>query len=188
MKLLCIISSLAWLGARALDQQPAGRRAGLAMVLQFSYAGVKADLIAQADKMPEAHYGFRPGTMPDVRTFAEVMMHVADGQHDVCASIKGVPSPAAQRRSEATPTAKADVVRALADSFAFCDDVFAATTDENALGFVRQGPNELTRASVLYGLLAHSAEMYGIGTVYLRLNGIVPPSTERQRSKGATGG
>ena len=83
---------------------------------------------------------------------------------------------------------KAEFTKALADSFTFCDDAFSSTTDENALQFVRQGPNELTRASVLYGLLAHNAEMYGIGTVYLRLKGIVPPSTEVQtKGRGGNG-
>jgi hypothetical protein len=49
--------------------------------------------------------------------------------------------------------------------------------------FVKQGPNELPRAAALFGLLAHNSEMYGIGTVYLRLKGIVPPSTERANAR-----
>jgi hypothetical protein len=57
-------------------------------------------------------------------------------------------------------------VKVLADSFAFCDDAFSATTDENAMQSMRQGPNELPRDAVLFGLLAHNSEMYGIGTVY----------------------
>ena len=84
--------------------------------------------------------------------------------------------------------AKAQFVKVLADAFAFCDDVFSSTTDENAVSFIRQGPNEITRAMALYGLLAHNSEIYGIGTVYLRLKGIVPPSTERQNAaRGRSG-
>ena len=93
MKRLCLIPWLMCLGATLTAQQSAGRHAGLATVLQFSYGGIKADLMAQAERMPEAHYGFRPGTMPDVRTFAEVMMHVADSQRAVCASVTGAPLP-----------------------------------------------------------------------------------------------
>jgi hypothetical protein len=170
----------------AIAQQPAGRKAGLATVLQLSYQGIKADLIAEAEKMPAADYGLKPGEMPEMRTFGQLFAHVAAGQFGTCAAVKGVPNPAAGQKLEQTLKTKAEFVKALTDSFAFCDDAFASTTDENALQFVRQGPNELTRASVLYGLLAHNAEMYGIGTVYLRLKGIVPPSSERQ-TKGRGG-
>jgi hypothetical protein len=71
----------------------------------------------------------------------------------------------------------------LSDSFAFCDEAFSSTTDENAMQFVKQGPNELPRVAALFGLLAHSTEMYGVGTIYLRLKGIVPPSTERANAR-----
>ena len=161
-----------------IAEQPAGRRVGLATFLQLAYGGIKADLLAAAEKMPEADYEFKPGSMPEVRTFGQLFRHVAAGQLDTCAAVKGVPSPAAEKKQD--PRTKADFVKGLVDSFAFCDDIFSSTTDENALEFVRQGPNELTRASLLYGLLAHNAEMYGIATVYLRLKGIVTPSTERQ--------
>jgi hypothetical protein len=170
----------------AIAQQPAGRKAGLATVLQLSYQGIKADLIAEAEKMPEADYGLQPGGMPEMRTFGQLFAHVAAGQFGTCAAVKGVPNPSAGQKLEQTLKTKAEFVKALRDSFAFCDDAFSSTTDENALQFVRQGPNELTRASVLYGLLAHNAEMYGIGTVYLRLKGIVPPSSERP-TKGRAG-
>jgi hypothetical protein len=168
------------LTATAVAQQPAGRRAGLATALQLSYGGIKADLIAEAEKMPEADYGLKPGENPEVRTFGQLFAHVAASQFGTCAALKSAPNPAAGKNFEQELKTKMEFVKVLRDSFAFCDDVFASTTDQNSLEFVRRGPNELTRASVLYGLLAHNAEMYGIGTVYLRLKGIVPPSTERQ--------
>jgi hypothetical protein len=153
---------------------------GLTTVLQLSYAGIKADLIAAAEKMPADDYTFKPGPMPEVRTFGRLFTHVAAGHFATCAAVRGVPSPVAGKKLEQELTTKAEITKFLAESFAFCDEAFASTTEQNALEFVRQGPNELTRASVLYGLLAHNAEMYGVGTVYLRLKGIVPPSTERQ--------
>jgi hypothetical protein len=183
-----VVGACLLVSSLANARQPSGRKAGLAMVLQLSYEGIKADLLAQADKMPEADYGFKPGPMSEVRTFGQVVAHVADGQFGTCAAVKGVPNPAASKNLQKQPETKAEFVKALAESFAFCDDVFSSTTDANALDFVRQGPNELTRASVLYGLLAHNAEMYGVGTVYLRLKGLVPPSTERQtRPRGGAG-
>jgi len=174
---LCLI--LACVAATA-HAQPPGRKAGLALALQLSYGGLKADLLAEAEAMPDTDYTFKPGPMAEVRTFGQVIGHIASSQSDMCAALKGIPNPMAGRQLEQELKTKTELVKALAESFALCDDVFASTTDENALEFVRRGPNELTRASVLYGLLAHNAEMYGIGTVYLRLKGIVPPSTEKQ--------
>jgi len=182
----CFVAALMLMAPVAIAQQPAGRKAGLATVLQLSYGGIKADLVAEAEKMPEVDYSLKPGPMPEVRTFGQLFAHVAAGQFGTCAVVKGVPNPVAGKNLEQELKTKAEFVKALADSFAFCDDAFSSTTDENALQFVSQGPNELTRASVLYGLLAHNAEMYGIGTVYLRLKGIVPPSSERQ-TKGRGG-
>lgn len=172
--------TLALIAPATIPQQPVGRKAGLALVLQLSYEGIKADLLAEAEKMPESDYALKPGTMPEVRTFGQLFAHVADGQFGTCAAVRGVPNPVAGRNLERELKSKAEFIKALRESFTFCDEVFSSTSDENALQFVRQGPNELTRASVLYGLLAHNAEMYGIGTVYLRLKGIVPPSTEHQ--------
>ena len=60
----------------------------------------------------------------------------------------------------------------------------SSTTDENALQTVRQGNNEVTRAAALYGVLVHGNEMYGTSAVYLRLKGVVPPSTEGRGRRG----
>lgn len=73
------------------------------------------------------------------------------------------------------------VAKALADSFAYCDPAFAALTDAGAVEYVRQGPNEVARGSVLAGLIAHSNEIYGTAVPYMRMKGLVPPSTERQQ-------
>jgi hypothetical protein len=174
------VVALILIASNAFAQPPGGRKAGLATVLRISYDGIKANLIAEAEKMPAEDYGLKPGPMPEVRSFGQVVAHVAAGQFGTCAAVKGVANPIAGKNLEQELKTKAELVKTLMDSFAFCDDVFSSTTEENAVEFVRMGQNELTRASVLYGLLAHNAEMYGIGTVYLRLKGIVPPSTERQ--------
>jgi hypothetical protein len=75
-------------------------------------------------------------------------------------------------------TTKAEFVKALADSFAFCDDAFASLTDATAMQMVTRGRGQQTRAWVLADLIAHSNEMYGTAAVYLRAKGIVPPSTD----------
>ena len=97
--------------------------------------------------------------------------------------MKGVPNPVAGKNLERDLKTKTEFVQALADSFALCDDVFASTTDDNAVQFILQGGTEMPRASVLSFLLEHNAEMYGVGTVYLRLKNLVPPSTERENAR-----
>jgi hypothetical protein len=81
-------------------QTPAGRRAGLATVLQLSYAGIKADLTAAAEKMPSDDYALKPGPSPEVRTFGALMAHVAAGQYGTCAAVRSVPSPVAGKKLE----------------------------------------------------------------------------------------
>lgn len=172
-----------------MQEAAAPTRVGLAAALQGSYSGLKGMVTAEAAKMPERDYGSKPSAMPEVRTFSQVIAHIAESQFDTCARVKGVPHPMQGKQLEQELNNKADVTKALADSFAFCDEVFSATTDENALQPVRMqfGPRvlELPRVSVLYGLLAHTSEMYGIGTVYLRAKGLVPPGSEPQgRGRG----
>jgi hypothetical protein len=84
-------------------------------------------------------------------------------------------------------TTKAEFVRALADSFAFCDDAFATLTDQNALELVTQGRGQVARGAVLSNLVAHDNEEYGIITVYMRLKGAVPPSTADRPARGGGG-
>lgn len=167
----------------ALAAQPAqpARKVSLAAYLQMAYAGVKADLTDAAEAMPAADYAFKPSSMPDVRTFGQTMAHVASGHFGICAALRGVPNPHGAEKLEQGATSKADVVKLLAESFAFCDGAVASLGDENANEFVSQARAEMPRSAALFGLIAHDAEMYGISTVYLRARNIVPPSTARER-------
>jgi hypothetical protein len=182
-RIMCLVSGLVVAVAVASAQQPPpdGQKVGLAASVQRSYAGIKMNLTQNAEKMPEADYTFKPGSMTEVRTFGALFMHVANAQYGQCAAVKGVPNPNQGTDLEKTKTTKPDIVKALADSFAFCDEAFASTTDENAAQYVKAGRNELTRAAALFNLIAHDNEMFGTSNVYLRSKGIVPASTERQR-------
>src|SRR4051812_4763626 len=161
---------------------PGGQKFGLATSLQRGYANLKMNLTQEAEKMPEADYNFKPGTTAEVRPFGRVIAHVAEAQFGQCSSVNSVPNPMQGKHLEEELKTKAEIVKALADSFALCDTAFSSTTDENALQFVKQGPNEVTRAAALYGVLVHGNELYGTGAVYLRSKNIVPPSTERMQS------
>jgi hypothetical protein len=159
---------------------PAGMKFGLATYLHASYDGVKADLLDAANRMPADDYGFKPGAAAEMRSYGQLFAHIAEGQFGTCAAIRGIANPNLGRSLERELTTKTDVVRALSDSFAFCDPAFATLTDEHALQFVKVGKGEVVRGAVITGLFAHNSEMYGIATVYLRAKNLVPPSTERQ--------
>ena len=105
-------------------------------------------------------------------------------------------SSASARASPACPTrwqgknleqelkTKAELTKALADSFAICDKAFDAVTDANATEMVKAGQNEQTRAASLYGVIVHGNEIAGTAYAYLRTKGLVPPSTERAGMRG----
>ena len=173
----CIIA-LGITSASTFAQTPAPRRVGLVDYVKAGYAGVKRDLLAAAERMPDADYAFKPTQMREARTYAAVIGHAADGMFDSCARAKGVANP--HPDVEKTLTEKTQVVRALAESIAFFDEAFSSLTDQTAQEYVRQGPAEVPRVAALMGLLAHNAEMYGISTVYLRARNLVPPASERR--------
>lgn len=182
----CLSSLVVLVAATAFAQAPG---TGIAANLQGQYAGIKANVTAAAAAMPEAAYGYKPGTTPEARTFAQAMGHIADAQFGQCAGPSGMANPSQGTNLEEL-SAKADVVKALADSFAFCDKAFGSLTDESALEVVSGGRGGPTaRAVGLYGMIVHSNEMYGTVAAYLRANDIVPPSTaNRGRGRGGRGG
>jgi hypothetical protein len=164
--------------AFAQGGQMQGQKIGLATSLQRGYAGLKTNFTAAAEKMPDADYNFKPGTTPEARTFGAAIAHIAQSQFGQCSGLKGVPNPMAGKNLEQDLKTKAEITKALADSFALCDDLFANVTDASAIEMVKAGNNEQTRAASLYGVIVHGNEMAGTAYVYLRSKNIVPPSTE----------
>lgn len=186
-RVACVFFGCVLVAAVANAQGPPQGPVGTAMAMQRNYAQLKNNITASAEKMPEADYFFKP--TPDIRGYGQLWAHVADAQFGQCSGVKGVPNPRQGQPSFEQLTTKAEVQKALADSFAFCDDVFASLTDESAAQMVSNGRGgQQSRAAGLMGVLTHGSEMYGIGTVYLRLKGLVPPSTELfMRGRGAAG-
>jgi hypothetical protein len=162
-------------GACALSAQSPNP---LSAEVKWSYTSIKNSLTKLADKMPAEKYSFRP--TPDVETFARRIAHIADANMNVCSGLNGERKPL----GAASKTSKAELVAALKESFDYCDGVFNALTDVAAVEKVssRLGgpfPPEPTRSrlATLYNLVRHSNEMYGYMAVYLRLNGVTPPTS-----------
>ena len=186
-RILAVMSVL-MLAASAAAAQPPPGPVGTALGLQRNYAQMKNNITSSAEKMPEADYFFKP--TPDIRGYGQLWAHVADAQFGQCSGAKGVPNPRQGQPSFETLTTKAEIVKALADSYAFCDDAFSSLTDASASEMISNGRGgQQSRAVALLGVIGHGSEMYGIGTVYLRLKGQIPPSTELfMRGRGAPGG
>ncbi|MBI3403166.1 MAG: DinB family protein [Acidobacteria bacterium] len=164
--------------AFAQGGQVQGQKVGIATSVQRGYATLKTNFTQAAEKMPEADYAFKPGSTPEARTFGAAIAHIAQAQFGQCSGLKGVPNPMQGKNLEMELKTKAEITKALADSFALCDDLFAGVTDANATDMVKQGMNEVTRVAALYGVIVHGNEMAGTAYVYLRSKNIVPPSTE----------
>ena len=141
-----------------------------------NYTLIKNNLVRTAEKMPDEHYNFKPAA--ESRSFGEAIGHVADSQARSCSLVNG------QSKSvdAASKTTKPDLVAALKESFAICDTAFDALTDAGASQMVRLGQStrERSKLGLLFGMTSHSNEQYGYLAVYLRLKGIVPPSSEPQ--------
>jgi DinB superfamily len=142
------------------------------------YNIVKGFMSGTADKMPEENYSFKP--TPDIRTFAQMVAHVADTQAAACSTAAG----AVKRLGAAQKTTKADLVAALKDSFDICDAAWAGMTDASAAEPASFGPFKGSKLLVLEFNTAHSYEEYGYMSIYLRLKGITPPSSERPAGGG----
>jgi uncharacterized damage-inducible protein DinB len=137
-----------------------------------SYSGIKNTLLKAADKMSEENYSFK--TTAQVRTYGEMVGHVADIQMMLCGLTKGEQ----QKPVAAGKTSKADLSAALKQSFDYCDGVYNSMTDADGATKVNMFGRQVTKLGVLNFNIAHDNEMYGTMVAYLRIKGIVPPSSE----------
>ncbi len=131
-------------------------------------------IVKSAEQMPEANYSFKP--TPEVRSFGQLIGHVANAQYEFCVPAKGEASP--NKTDWEKTTAKADLVKGLKDAFAYCDalyDMPDAKAMEQVDFFGRKG----SRLYVLMFNVSHNSEHYGNIITYLRLKGMVPPSSQR---------
>jgi uncharacterized damage-inducible protein DinB len=130
-------------------------------------------VVAAAEQMPEADYGFKP--TPDVRSYGQLLGHVANAEYMICAAALGEQSPARQNFEQTTE--KAALIAALRASGEYCERAYALS-DEAALQTTQLFGSERTRLSALMLNAAHDMEHYGNLVTYLRLKGMVPPSSQ----------
>lgn len=138
------------------------------------WGGVKDTILRSAEKMPEENYSFKPTEA--VRSFGQILGHIADAQYLFCSSVIGEKNPAPN--IEKTKTSKADLSAALTEAFAYCDKAYAGITDANGGQTVKFFGQDVPKMGVLNVNSLHTIEHYGNLITYLRLKNIVPPTSE----------
>ena len=140
---------------------------------QAQIAGV---LKRSIEKMPEEHFSFKPAET--VRSFGELASHVAESQYMFCSAALGEKSPGIKVPATAT---KAELSAAFTAATAYCDKAYQPLTDATAGEAVKLFGGDSTRGGALQFNTAHLFEHYGNMVTYMRIKGIVPPSSEPRR-------
>jgi uncharacterized damage-inducible protein DinB len=142
---------------------------------KFAYARVKGILARSAEKMPEENYSFKP--VDTVRSYGQIVGHVADAQYAFCSLALGEKGPALD--IEHNKTSKADLIAALNAAFAYCDKAYDTMTDASAVQVIKLFGSDAPRLSALTVNNMHDLEHYGNLVTYMRMKNIVPPSSEQ---------
>jgi len=142
------------------------------------YKGMKTILITAAEGMPEEKYGFRP--VEGVRTFGQIVGHAADANYGFCSSVLGKPNPGL--KIEQSKTTKAELIAALKEAFVYCDQAYDALTDATGAELM-PGSTSTPKTGMLTVNIVHTIEHYGNLVTYMRMNGLVPPTSDPELMK-----
>jgi uncharacterized damage-inducible protein DinB len=147
--------------------------------MRSSWDSAKKNIRESANVVPEAVYSFSPvpGT---VRTFGQIVGHVAGANYVICSAAKGEKSPHEEGAFESLAT-KAALIKAWDDSVAYCDAVFKSITDRSAGEAIDMpfGMGKGVRTGALLMNIGHANEHYGNLVTYMRIKGIVPPTSRK---------
>jgi len=183
---LAILLGFAATGALAQEGKPASPSAAPAAAalsvpvadpamtgLRIAWNRVKDITVRAAEKMPEENYGFQ--ATPEVKTFAQLVGHLADAQYMMAGLVLGEKPPAGD--IEKTKKTKAELVAALKDSVTYMDKAFALGDAEvgKPVKFFGMDATKFTIVGIAIG---HGFEHYGNMVTYMRIKGLVPPSSE----------
>jgi uncharacterized damage-inducible protein DinB len=175
-----IACSIALLCPTLHAQQTAPATANpVSQAIRDTWEGAKRNIKESADQMSEADYSFKP--TDSVRTFGQILAHIAGASYVYCSSARGEKTPHQEDDFEKAATTKAQIVKVLNDSIAYCDAAYASLTDRTAAEVVPMafGGKPAARASGLIRNVGHYQEHYGNLVTYFRIKGMVPPSSRR---------
>jgi hypothetical protein len=136
------------------------------------------NMIAAAEAMPAEKYSFRP--TPEQMTFAHLTLHIAESNNLFCSKISGVAAPEAAKLTESDPKDK--LVAAVKQSFDFCSSSLARIDDSHLSDSIPLFNNRpFSRASAMFILSGSWSDHYSAQSIYLRLNGVLPPTAQPQK-------
>jgi len=159
----------------AQQQQAADPSRAAVAAARSSWLAAHNNIVRSAEQMSEANFGFKP--VATVRSFAQIVAHVADDEMGWCAQVLG--EPLKQTDFEKTLTAKADVIKAIKDAGSYCEKAYAIT-DAQAAGVTTIWSQPQPKIRGLMDNAAHDWEHYGNIVTYMRIKGMVPPSSQKQ--------
>ena len=156
--------------------RPAAQSANLNAELLKDWTDQKAMMMKIADAMPEEKFSYK--STPAQRDYGQQILHIAGGNIMYLRFFGGKAATPAINR---TATGKAEILKALADSFDYGTALIKEQTDQSMMQTVQTNPylGPSSRARVIYFLIGHTWDIYGQMAVYLRLNGLVPPASQR---------
>ena len=140
----------------------------LTKTLSIFRGNMQDKITKSADTMPESKFSFRP--TKDVRSFAEIVTHIADISYYLCANAKGEAPPAMSGAKHS----KTEIMAYLKSSFDYCDSTYAAFADEHLNDPADFWGHRANKMFILTQLPSHDALHYGNLVTYLRLNGLEP--------------
>jgi len=132
------------------------------------------NMVAAAESMPAEKYGFKP--TPEMNSFGHLVIHIVQSNNLLCSKISGATAPDAKL---ADTDGKDKLVAGLKASFEFCATALA-NVDDSKLGesMMLFGSRPASRAAALIALSDGWNDHYGAQAIYLRLNGILPPTAQ----------
>ena len=161
----------------AVHAQAVGNADAAIAAIRGNWRSMASMVTRSAEMMPEADYGYRP--VATVRTFGELIGHVAGAQFSICAAALG-DKPRAEDAVEKSATTKAALVQAMKESTAYCEKAYAQNPVALA-GTIELFGDRVTRYAAISLNAVHNGEHYGNLVTYLRMKGMVPPSSQASR-------
>jgi uncharacterized damage-inducible protein DinB len=173
----------------AAAQQAPQQPPTVAAYVRARYTSRKSEILRSAEKMPDEFYGLRPGTQEEVRTFGQHLAHIANFNFLWCAQARGEKNPNAGINLEKTLHTKAEFLKSLNDSYAYCDAAYNALTDASGaevLTITQESgrQTQLPRMGLLILNLGHNDEVYGSMVTTMRIKNIVPSASEPRPARG----
>ena len=168
--------------AAAQNGNPPPQKDPLSTMLLGFFGRSRENLLRSAEKVPEDLYGLRPGPQTEVRTFGQIIGHLADFNYFYCSNAKEEKNPHAENEFSKL-TSKTDLVKALDGALTYCGAVYSSLTDASAMQTIQITQDNgkqisALRVRTLIQNIAHNNEHYGNLVTYMRIKSIVPPSSE----------